>query len=119
MESENIATRQRVTVLYFIDRLVLRIGYDIVGCCQLRSEHIKLESPNVVKFNFLGKDSIRYQNKVEVDDQVYKNLQIFKENKSEKDQLFDKVKVSIFRHLVKFFIINSFSLVYIIIIFSI
>lgn len=44
---------------------------DTVGCCSLRVEHItlheKLEGNEcVVEFDFLGKDSIRYYNKVPV-----------------------------------------------------
>lgn len=44
---------------------------DTVGCCSLRVEHITLHeqldgSECVVEFDFLGKDSIRYYNKVPV-----------------------------------------------------
>ncbi len=104
MKSKTTATRQRATAMYFIDRLALRAGNekkegeeaDTVGCCSLRFEHIKLEPPNIVHFDFLGKDSIRYQNTVTVDAQVYKNLRIFRRNsEADKDQLFDRVTVSI------------------------
>jgi len=102
--------------MYFIDRLALRAGNekkegeeaDTVGCCSLRFEHIKLEHPDIVHFDFLGKDSIRYQNTVRVEDQIYKNLKVFKKNReSEKDQLFDRVNVSIFLYylLVSFLLI--------------
>ena len=100
-----MATRQRATAMYFIDRLALRAGNekkegeeaDTVGCCSLRFEHIKLEPQNVVCFDFLGKDSIRYQNTVVVEDQVYRNLKVFRKNsESEKDQLFDRVNVNVF-----------------------
>lgn len=45
---------------------------DTVGCCSLRVEHIKLHpkldgQEHVVEFDFLGKDSIRYYNKVSVE----------------------------------------------------
>lgn len=48
---------------------------DTVGCCSLRVEHLKLhEEKNgqefVVEFDFLGKDSIRYQNSVPVEKRV-------------------------------------------------
>lgn len=48
---------------------------DTVGCCSLRVEHIKLHSKldgqeHVVEFDFLGKDSIRYYNKVSVEKPV-------------------------------------------------
>lgn len=44
---------------------------DTVGCCSLRVEHITLHEQMdgkeyVVEFDFLGKDSIRYYNKVPV-----------------------------------------------------
>ena len=61
------------------NKLALRAGNekeegesaDTVGCCSLRVEHITLHeqlegSECVVEFDFLGKDSIRYYNKVPV-----------------------------------------------------
>lgn len=53
---------------------------DTVGCCSLRVEHItlheKLEGNEcVVEFDFLGKDSIRYYNKVPVIKKVKRNNQ--------------------------------------------
>lgn len=49
----------------------------------------------MVVFDFLGKDSIRYYNEVEVDKRVYKNLKLFCENKKEGDELFDRLNVSV------------------------
>lgn len=92
--------RQRATAMYFIDKLALRAGNekgdeeaDTVGCCSLRCEHVTLLPPNKLVFDFLGKDSIRYYNEVQVDDQVYKNIRIFKGNKNDEDELFDRVNV--------------------------
>lgn len=92
--------RQRATAMYFIDRLALRAGNekgddeaDTVGCCSLRCEHVTLQPPNQLVFDFLGKDSIRYYNQVVVDEQVFKNIRIFKENKEDDDELFDRVQV--------------------------
>lgn len=97
-----MADRQRATAMYFIDRLALRAGNekgedeaDTVGCCSLRCEHVTLEQPNRVIFDFLGKDSIRYFNTVEVEQQIFKNIRIFKENKVDEDTLFDRVSVSV------------------------
>jgi DNA topoisomerase-1 len=91
----------RATAMYFIDVLALRAGNekgedeaDTVGCCSLRCEHVTLEPPNHVIFDFLGKDSIRYYNKVAVDEQVFKNIKIFKRDKKDSDGLFDRVNVS-------------------------
>ena len=70
-----------------------------MGCCSLRVEHIKLEEElhgkqYVVVFDFLGKDSIRYYNEVAVEKRVFKNLQLFMENKEPGDDLFDRLSVS-------------------------
>ena len=102
-----MVVRQRAVALYFIDKLALRAGNekddseaaDTVGCCSLRVEHIKLhdeheKGKNVVAFDFLGKDSIRYQNAVPVEKQVYKNLKIFMENKKKGDDLFDRLQTT-------------------------
>ena len=72
---------------------------DTVGCCSLRFEHVKLYEQKdgkdcVVAFDFLGKDSIRYYNEVSVEKRVFKNLQLFVENKSPGDDLFDRLNVS-------------------------
>ena len=74
---------------------------DTVGCCSLRKEHITLHEQKdgkqyVVEFDFLGKDSIRYQNSVAVEKRVFKNLQLFSENKSGDDDIFDRLNVSRF-----------------------
>ena len=97
-----MADRQRATAMYFIDRLALRAGNekgeeeaDTVGCCSLRCEHVTLEPPNKLVFDFLGKDSIRYFNEVPVEEQVYKNIKIFKNGKNDDDELFDRVHVCI------------------------
>lgn len=99
--------RQRAVALYFIDKLALRAGNekdedeaDTVGCCSLRYEHIKLHEeldgkPYVVEFDFLGKDSIRYQNAVSVPKRVFKNVKLFLKNKKENDDLFDRLNTTV------------------------
>uniref|UniRef100_A0A4W4FE91 DNA topoisomerase I n=1 Tax=Electrophorus electricus TaxID=8005 RepID=A0A4W4FE91_ELEEL len=82
-KSKEMRIRQRAVALYFIDKLALRAGNekeegetaDTVGCCSLRVEHITLHPEKdgkeyVVEFDFLGKDSIRYYNKVPVEKRV-------------------------------------------------
>ncbi|TDL24259.1 hypothetical protein BD410DRAFT_719554 [Rickenella mellea] len=98
LKSKVMADRQRATAMYFIDRLALRAGNekgedeaDTVGCCSLRCEHVTLEQPNFIIFDFLGKDSIRYYKKVDVEDQIFKNIRIFKGGKNDDDNLFDRV----------------------------
>lgn len=51
----------------------------------------------VVEFDFLGKDSIRYYNAVAIEKRVFKNLQLFMENKQDGDDVFDRLNVSCFR----------------------
>nr|XP_019934819.1 PREDICTED: DNA topoisomerase I, mitochondrial-like [Paralichthys olivaceus] len=104
LKSKEMRTRQRAVALYFIDKLALRAGNekeegetaDTVGCCSLRLEHITLHekldgSDCVVEFDFLGKDCIRYYNKVPVINKVFKNLKLFMENKKPGDALFDRL----------------------------
>ena len=50
---------------------------------------------NVVAFDFLGKDSIQYLNEVEVEKRVFKNVQLFMDNKKPGDDLFDRLNTSI------------------------
>ncbi|OCH93765.1 hypothetical protein OBBRIDRAFT_789963 [Obba rivulosa] len=107
LKTKLMQDRQRATAMYFIDRLALRAGNekgedeaDTVGCCSLRCEHVTLQPPNKLVFDFLGKDSIRYYNQVDVDEQVFKNIRIFKENKEDDDDLFDRVHTaSLNKHL--------------------
>ena len=100
MKDELMANRQRATAVYLIDKFALRAGNekgedeaDTVGCCSLKIEHVTLKPPNIVIFDFLGKDSIRFYDEVEVDPQVFKNLKIFKRDKGEQDELFDRLTV--------------------------
>ena len=96
-----MADRQRATAVYLIDQFALRAGNekgedeaDTVGCCSLKFEHVTLKPPNKVVFDFLGKDSIRFYDQVDVDEQVFKNLKIFKKPpKGEGDEIFDRLTV--------------------------
>lgn len=102
-KAKEMRVRQRAVALYFIDKLALRAGNekdddqaDTVGCCSLRIEHIALHKEKdgkeyVVVFDFLGKDSIRYYNEVPVEKRVFKNLELFMENKKDSDDLFDRL----------------------------
>lgn len=112
-KSKEMRVRQRAVALYFIDKLALRAGNekeegetaDTVGCCSLRCEHLTLHEEkdgkqNVVDFDFLGKDSIRYQNSIPVEKRVFKNLQLFMENKQTEDDVFDRLNTTLLnKHL--------------------
>lgn len=102
LRSKEMMVRQRATALWLIDHLALRAGNekgddeaDTVGCCSLRCEHVQLVEPNIVVFDFLGKDSIRYYNEVPVDAIIFKNLKIFmRPPKTPNDPIFDRLTTS-------------------------
>ena len=91
-------TKQLATALYLIDNLALRVGNekgddeaDTVGVCSLRVEHIKFLDGNKISLDFLGKDSVRYQNTVKIEPDVYNTLIKFTKGKSKSDELFDLI----------------------------
>nr|BAG31376.1 topoisomerase I [Camptotheca acuminata] len=99
--SKDITKRQIAVATYLIDKLALRAGNekdddeaDTVGCCTLKVENVEPKPPSILKFDFLGKDSIRYQNEVEVELPVYKAIQQFRTGKRGGDDLFDKLDTS-------------------------
>ncbi|PNX57986.1 DNA topoisomerase 1-like protein, partial [Trifolium pratense] len=67
---------------------------DTVGCCTLKVENVTAEGHNKLKFDFLGKDSIKYENTVEVEPPVYKAILKFQKDKQPGDDLFDKLDTS-------------------------
>ena len=96
--SDNIRIRQIATAFYFIDNFALRVGgekgedtADTVGVTTLRKEHIELLENNMIELDFLGKDSVRYYNKLEVDEQVYKNIAEFIKDKNKDHEIFDVI----------------------------
>ena len=101
LKNELMVERQKATAVYLIDQFALRAGNEkgedeaeTVGCCSLKYENVTLKPPNKVVFDFLGKDSIRFYDEVEVDPQVFKNLKIFKKApKREGDEIFDRLTV--------------------------
>lgn len=103
LKSNLMIDRQIATATYLIDVFALRAGgekrddeADTVGCCSLRFEHVFLKPPNTIVFDFLGKDSIRFYQEVQVDHQVFKNLKLFKKApKKPGDELFDRLDPSI------------------------
>ncbi|KAI4320807.1 hypothetical protein MLD38_034252 [Melastoma candidum] len=99
--SKDVTKRQIAVATYLVDKLALRAGNekdddeaDTVGCCTLKVENVKAISPNSLEFNFLGKDSIRYENTVEVELPVYKAILQFQVGKKPGDPLFDELDTS-------------------------
>ena len=104
LKNELMIERQKATAVYLIDQFALRAGNEkgedeaeTVGCCSLKYENVTLKPPNRVVFDFLGKDSIRFYDEVEVDPQAFKNLKIFKKApKKNGDEIFDRLTVRSF-----------------------
>lgn len=101
---------QRAVAMYFIDKLALRVGNekgsdeaDTVGCCSLRCEHVTLLPDHIVKFDFLGKDSIRYQNEVHVLPEVHALLAKFTRNKPRDADIFDSLNTTQLNDHLKYF----------------
>jgi len=101
-------TKQLGCALYLIDNLALRVGNekgddeaDTVGVCSLRVEHIKLLDNNKIKLDFLGKDSVRYVNTVQIEPEVYNTLVTFIKNKKPSQELFDEINPTILNNYLK------------------
>ncbi len=83
MESKDAKIRRISTVCWLIYRTAMRVGdekdpdeADTVGATTLRKEHVELTS-DAIKFDFLGKDSVRWQETVPAvgnDKQFHANL---------------------------------------------
>ncbi|GAU47996.1 hypothetical protein TSUD_404730 [Trifolium subterraneum] len=106
--SKDITKQQIAVATYFIDKLALRAGNDkdddeadTVGCCTLKVENVTAEGNNKLKFDFLGKDSIRYENTVEVVLPVYNAILKFQKDKRPGDELFDQLDTSILNNHLK------------------
>jgi DNA topoisomerase-1 len=105
-DSDDEADQQKGVAMYFIDKLALRVGNekdddkaDTVGCCSIRVEHVKFKKDPKIELDFLGKDSIRYQNEVDVETKVYKLIKTFAKGKKEGDNLFDRVNPTILNNM--------------------
>jgi len=96
--SNNGVKRQLGTVLWLIDNHGVRVGgeksadeADTVGASTLRVEHVKLEEPNTVIFDFLGKDSIRFYKKIKVPKLIYTNFEKLLAGKKGSAQVFSSI----------------------------
>src|SRR5713101_6089056 len=92
--------RKLATVCYLIDNLAMRVGdekeedeADTVGASTLRVEHLKF-LPHGVEFDFLGKDSVRWEKVLRVDGAdrpIMRNLREFSQGKKPEDLVFDGI----------------------------
>ena len=117
LKSNDPKIRRIATVCYLIYRTAMRVGdekdpdeADTVGATTLRTEHIKLTA-NAIEFDFLGKDSVRWQETVPAvgdDKQFYDNLKELIKNKKPRDEIFHGITS---RHVNAFFsgIVNGLT----------
>ena len=100
MKSKDLKISRIATACYLIYRTAMRVGdekdpdeADTVGATTLRKEHIKI-SENTIEFDFLGKDSVRWQETIVAeghDKQFQENLKKLVEKKKPKDEIFDDI----------------------------
>ena len=100
MQSKEHKTKRIATACYLIYRTAMRVGdekdpdeADTVGATTLRKEHIKL-TENTIEFDFLGKDSVRWQETITVeghDKQFHDNLKELISNKKNTQEVFDGI----------------------------
>lgn len=100
MKSKDPKISRIATACYLIYRTAMRVGdekdpeeADTVGATTLRKEHIKI-TENSIEFDFLGKDSVRWQETVKAeghDKQFQENLKVLIQNKKPKDEIFHDI----------------------------
>ena len=100
MQGSDKKTRRIATACYLIYRTAMRVGdekdpdeADTVGATTLRKEHIKLTG-DTIEFDFLGKDSVRWQETVQAkghDKQFHDNLKELVSNKKGSEEIFDGI----------------------------
>ena len=100
MKNKDPKISRIATACYLIYRTAMRVGdekdpdeADTVGATTLRKEHIKI-TPDTIEFDFLGKDSVRWQETLVAegnDKQFQENLKKLIEKKKPKDEIFDDI----------------------------
>ena len=100
MQNKDAKLRRISTACYLIYRTAMRVGdekdpeeADTVGATTLRKEHVKLNGDSI-EFDFLGKDSVRWQETVPArgqDKQFPNNLKELVSKKKDSDEIFDEI----------------------------
>ena len=100
MHDKNSKIRRISTACYLIYRTAMRVGdekdpeeADTVGATTLRKEHVNLTGSSI-EFDFLGKDSVRWQETVQAvghDKQFHDNLKELVLKKKNSDEIFDGI----------------------------
>lgn len=108
LKAKDMFTRQRSTAMWVIDVLALRVGNekgedeaDTVGCCSLRVEHVSFNDETwELTLSFLGKDSMPYNNTVDLSQYgdvgklVFTNVKKFCAKKDKNEEVFHELTVS-------------------------
>ena len=96
LDADDEKIRKVATVCYLIETVCMRVGDEkdedeanTVGASTLAKNNISIEG-NTVKFDFLGKDSVRWVKEIEAPDSVIRNLKEFMEGPN--DLIFDGIR---------------------------
>ena len=100
MNSKDKKLKKIATACYLIYRTAMRVGdekdpeeADTVGATTLRKEHMELTGKEI-KFDFLGKDAVRWQETIPAvghDKTFHDNLKELVSNKKDSEDIFDKI----------------------------
>jgi len=100
MKGKDPKSAKIATACYLIYRTSMRVGdekdpdeADTVGATTLRKEHVKLDD-NAIHFDFLGKDSVRWEETIPAegnDKMLYENIKKLVSSKKPQDEIFDGV----------------------------
>jgi DNA topoisomerase-1 len=101
MHSNDLKTRKIATISYLIDTLGMRVGdekdedeADTVGATTLRVEHVRIRDRRI-DFDFIGKDSVKWEKSIEAPALVIGNLQEFTSGKSQDEEIFSGINSGI------------------------
>lgn len=89
------------TACYLIYRTAMRVGdekdeeeADTVGATTLRAEHVRI-GPDSIELDFLGKDSVRWQESIEITErekQFQRNMDMLVRRKKTGEEIFDGIR---------------------------
>jgi len=109
LKSDSLKNRQIGVIVYLVMNFGIRIGTEkedkedknddsseekVVGATTLMVNNMILNDDNKIDLRFYGKDSVLYDNTIQVQPIVYKNIQEFVRNKSPVSLVFDNVSAS-------------------------
>ncbi|KIS70027.1 DNA topoisomerase I [Mycosarcoma maydis] len=86
--------RQIATIVWLIDNFSLRAGNEkgedeaeTYGVCSLRCEHAQIKMPDTIHLEFLGKDSMKFEEDLKITNpDVFKNIAMFLKSNGMKDK---------------------------------